>query len=599
MLTQATQAPCWEVKVDWSAIANEEFLDQSTVLCKEYCGLSPFEESGTNLRILGLHEDWDVNRMEDLKENLARLVFPFSEASDFDIFLSPSRGDNAEEVKIESPEFLSNPKYCITGNVDSLGNIIGTYRFSPISKNGTSRSKELTSSWYNIYRSVPASQRSLYSEEQASCGPFFFEIRAWDIGPDDTREISEGSNISKRLVRSSIRAHKGISVYRDGVLVLPKSESARDWLGLDLRRVARVGQRLSTSQLVGYAAITADHNAGIVDTSDRERLSSSSEVAEFEMILKAIVRILELHRDEDRVTPGHERPMAELFSGLSAQGLLSSITDHVAEGGRAADTVSMVREFADSLSETRKTIEDRFVYYSRLATVGTIAQMIIHEIRNRTTTLGSLLRFVRNSLGLFPDPSTTGRVQRAEDAVEALEHLADTFAPLANRNFKRRRQPLVLEERIRACLEMDEADIRDRAIKCSVPNTQTVVTAVPGELDIIILNLVMNASYWLGEVPKQDRRICFELQNRGTDSETRVHVSVHDSGPGIEDDDLEKVFLPGVTRKPDGIGMGLNVASELVALYGGEMKAMRHPTKIGGASLTFDIPAVSAPKESK
>ena len=36
--------------------------------------------------------------------------------------------------------------------------------------------------------------------------------------------------------------------------------------------------------------------------------------------------------------------------------------------------------------------------------------------------------------------------------------------------------------------------------------------------------------------------------------------------------------------------MGLNVASELVALYGGEMKAMREPTKLGGASFSFDMP---------
>ena len=55
------------------------------------------------------------------------------------------------------------------------------------------------------------------------------------------------------------------------VLVLPKSENARDWLGLDLRRVSRVGPRLSTSQIVGYVLITSKHNPKIQDTSDRER----------------------------------------------------------------------------------------------------------------------------------------------------------------------------------------------------------------------------------------------------------------------------------------------------------------------------------------
>ncbi len=54
-------------------------------------------------------------------------------------------------------------------------------------------------------------------------------------------KIAERFDFQKKQVRKTIRAHKGISVYRDSVLVLPKSDNARDWLGLDLRRVSKVG----------------------------------------------------------------------------------------------------------------------------------------------------------------------------------------------------------------------------------------------------------------------------------------------------------------------------------------------------------------------
>ena len=588
LLTQASKSPCWEITVDWSDIASKNDLSQSTVSRREYRDPSPFGVSGTKLQIIGLEEVWDETRIDDLRENLARLLSPFSEANDFNIFLSVSSEDRSKEVRIQSSEFLSKPKYSIEGSADSFGNVTATYRFSPIGENGVARAKEREVSWYNIRESVPASRRSRYSAEAASCGPFSFEIRAWDIGPDDTQEISDRFAIQKSLVRKAIRAHKGISVYRDGVLVLPKSDNARDWLGLDLRRVGRVGPRLSTSQLVGYVAITADNNQGIVDTSDRERLSASTEVAEFEEILMAIVKVLEGERNGDRITPGRERPMSELFARLSASELVSRVTDLAVSEAQASDTVTAVKDFAHHLDETRKTIEERFVYYSRLATVGTIAQMLIHEIRNRTTTFGSMLRLVKCILGPSPDRRTVSKVRRAEEAVDALEGLADRFAPLANRNFTRRRKRLVLEDRIRACVEMNEADIRSKGIKWCVPTSETVVVADPGELDTIILNLVMNASYWLGEVPRGTRNIAFELDLVGIGP--RVHVSIHDSGPGIDAEDLERVFLPGVTRKPNGIGMGLNVASELVAIYGGEMKAMRHPTKMGGASLTFDLP---------
>ena len=353
---------------------------------------------------------------------------------------------------------------------------------------------------------------------------------------------------------------------------------------------------MSTSQLVGYVSITAEDNPKIVDTSDRERLSSCTEVAEFEEILKAIVKMLEIERAEDRVTPHREDPMTDLFTKISADELITNVTDLAQEGAPASEAIPLIRSFGESLDETRKSIQERFVYYSRLATVGTIAQMIIHEIRNRTTTFGAVLRSFKRSYGPFQEQRTIDVVRRAEESVDALERLADTFAPLANRRFTRRKHSMVLEDRIRACLEMNEADIRGKNIQCLVPQSRTLVAADPGELDTILLNLIVNSSHWLGEVPEDNRVIEFELELKETDNGPRVNVSIHDNGPGIDSEDIEKVFLPGITRKPDGIGMGLNVASELAAVYGSEMRTIRKPTKRGGASFTFDLPYEGKPE---
>ena len=132
----------------------------------------------------------------------------------------------------------------------------GTWResiyFPPLAPNGAGRTRKVSRSWELIYEEIGDPKRFRYSAKRARCGPFSFEIRAWDIGAADTREISESFGYQRSLIRKAISAHKGISIYRDGVLVLPKSENARDWLGLDLRRVSNIGRRLSTSQLVGY-----------------------------------------------------------------------------------------------------------------------------------------------------------------------------------------------------------------------------------------------------------------------------------------------------------------------------------------------------------
>ncbi len=585
MLTKAPEAPCWEVGVDWSDIGGGNDLSESFVTCRRYPDNTPFR-SGTRIRIDSLSGQWDVNRISDLEENLGRLISPFSALDDFNIFLSGFDDAEAEGVEIESTGFLSRPKYSVRGSVDYSGNVNGTYRFSPIAE-GEPREKDLTHPWGRIHDAIQDRSRFQYSSDKTHCGPFSFELRAWDIAPEDTQEIAERFEFQKSQVRKAIRAHKGISVYRDGVLVLPKSDSARDWLGLDLRRVSKVGTRLSTNQMVGYVSITAEGNPRIEDTSDRERLASCIEVAEFEEILKFLVALLENERDEDRVKPHLEKPMNDLFEMMSAEKLLEDFIALTEEGVETSKAFSLLRDFSSSLDSACKTIQERFVYYSRLATVGTIAQMLVHEIRNRTTVFGDFLDFIKNRFGPFRDKDIEGEVRFAGRAVDALERLADTFAPLASRNFRRRKHHSVLEEQIRECLKLHHGEIRRKHVRYRVPDSKTTVAVDPGELDAILLNLVTNAVYWIGDVPKESRELEFRLTpiNNGE----RIRIEVHDSGPGIGEDDKEKVFWPGVTRKPGGIGMGLTVASELVAAYGGRMST-EYPGTKGGASFTFDLP---------
>ena len=208
MLTQASGAPCWEVEVNWADISEGDDLSNSFARCRKYPEKSPFKKSGTRLRIHGLKEQWVESRILDLGENLARLISPFSDLGDFNIFLSGFGEAQTEEVKIESPEFLSKPKYSIRGSVDENGNVKGTYRFASIAE-GAPREKHLTFSWEQIHDVIQDRTRFQYSSDTAHCGPFTFDVRAWDISADDTQEIAERFEFQKSQVRKAIRAHKG------------------------------------------------------------------------------------------------------------------------------------------------------------------------------------------------------------------------------------------------------------------------------------------------------------------------------------------------------------------------------------------------------
>jgi signal transduction histidine kinase len=586
MLTKSGAERAWLVTLDWSNLSREDTLDNCFAVCKGYHGPLPFEQTGTRVRVLGLTSDWDADQVHDLEENLARLISPFSAIQDFAIFLSaPDLGPEALPTEILAPEFLSHPPYAIRGHVTTGGQVKAKYEFQPVGQ-GRPRKHPITIDWSDVRKNSAVARK--LEEREPECGPFEFEIRAWDIGPDDTEDISAHFDIVKGNVRKAIRAHKGISVYRDGILVLPKVEENRDWLGLDLRRISKVGTRLSTSQIVGYISISAAQNKGIEDTSDREGLARNPAVLGFQEILKAIVAELESQRDEDRLKPGDQVKLDDLLNGISADDLVREATAVAEDGGTADEVLVRVRDFNAKLELLRDTLKTRFVYYSRLATIGTIAQMLVHEIRNRTSAIGHFLRIAKEKVTVLEeDQDLSSQLTLAEASVQALEKLADTFAPLASRGFRRGRRESIVEDSISRCLSFLEADIRHEKLKLSAPaSTKTRVAADPGELDTVILNLLLNSLYWIskGTEPKE-----LEITVRSFQNGQRARVTVSDSGPGVAEEDSDKIFLPGVTRKPGGIGMGLTVAAELVSDYGGKLSLVR-PGKLGGATFTFDLP---------
>ena len=278
--------------VDWPALAKAENISTCGLELSACPSTGSFQKTGTLVRISELRSEWDEERLEDLSDQLSRLVSPFEEVGDFEIWLTLP-GKDAKPTRVVAPEFIAHPPYCIQGRVDKTGRLEARYDYSGTKKRRTAIRR-------SIWAEVDTDRVGDALQRKPACGPFSFEIRAWDMDPQSVENLAATFKIAKGAVRASIRSYKGISVYRDRILVLPKSDSSKDWLGLDLRRVSRVGGRLSTSQLVGYAAITSEDNPEIQDTSDRERLVENNASNDFTALLKQVMGLMEFEREKDR-----------------------------------------------------------------------------------------------------------------------------------------------------------------------------------------------------------------------------------------------------------------------------------------------------------
>jgi signal transduction histidine kinase len=589
MYTRSEGQKTLKVAVDWVSISRAKSVSQCSASISAEDAEPPIEGHGTRVTVFDLKSAWNDEQFAELSDYLSRLISPFRSATDFEIWLT-TPGDESKPVQIQSTAFLDRPKYRIVGELGEDGRLNMAYTFTPVPSDKPNRKQDIEIEWKVIKDSWSKSIEVKLAPEPP-CGPFKFEIRAWDIGVDDVSEIVDRFQIRRGLVREAIRAHKGISVYRDEILVLPKSDSSRDWLGLDLRRVSDLGPRLSTSQIIGYVAISGQGNPHIKDTSDRERLVQNPAVNAFEDIIKnVIVRMFEKEREIDRVPRASaEKPLRDLFSGLKPAALKTEFQKLVRDNRPVKDAEPIIDQFSRDLDEARTEIERRFVYYSRLATIGTLAQMMVHEVLSRTTTVGQFLSLLeKDAAGSQLSATTIGRLGPAQNAVRSLAQLANTFLPLSGRSFGRGKRQSVLEERISQVLVLSERDFRQHAITPVFKATGNTLVAVdPAELEAVLINLVSNAVYWVSRGAKSDRTI--EIRVRRDHPRGRVTVGVHDTGPGIVDEEPERIFWPGVTKKPDGFGMGLTIVSEIVDAYGGKTGLIQ-PGLLDGASFEFDLP---------
>ena len=111
------------------------------------------------------------------------------------------------------------------------------------------------------------------------------------------------------------------------------------------------------------------------------------------------------------------------------------------------------------------------------------------------------------------------------------------------------------------------------------------VTGSAGQVQQVLMNLVQNAhDATLGEPVAR-------LEVRGRMDDATAVLEFRDNGPGIDPENLPRIFDPFFTMKPVGRGTGLGLAISYGAVqrHGGELSATNHPQK--GAVFTLRLPS--------
>jgi signal transduction histidine kinase len=523
-------------------------------------------ERGTILKMRGLRAHWGRDELEELRTGLSRLISPFHYESEieradrFSIRMEAPEAFADLSGTIEPPESLQSPHYVLKGKVEKDGSFDLTIRLrgqtEPIRRRAKTR----------------------FEDHEPRSGPFDVELRVWDRDRIAMEELGQRVGRSTTEVRRDLDRAAGVSVYRDGFRVLPYGEPGNDWLNLDARRVQNPTMRLSNNQIVGFVLTSQEANPGLRDQTNREGLIHDQAYDDLIVQLRTIISELEDLRYQARRADSEPTPrpgQGALFAGFD----LSPVRDYVTEKyPQDRDLAGLVGAVQQTIEQDVQRAQDIIVRYRRLATLGQLIDKVLHDGRAPLAKMGNQamlgLRSIDRRKAADCEDLVGGLGEKLNTIRTQHDVLATVFRRIEPFGGRRRGRPaeVTVEEIVADAVGVLESDVQRVGAKVMLPTTETKVTVDRAELQEVLVNLIDNSLYWLGEVPEDERRISVAVE-RTADGEVTVLLS--DSGPGVPEDAQEHIFDPYYSRKPDGVGLGLSIAGEIVdEYYGGDLELL-------------------------
>ncbi|MEO8182953.1 MAG: response regulator [Deltaproteobacteria bacterium] len=254
------------------------------------------------------------------------------------------------------------------------------------------------------------------------------------------------------------------------------------------------------------------------------------------------------------------------------------------------------RELLDAALRTERTqMEEQLLISERMASVGTLAAGVAHEINNPLAALMANLQFATEDVAQLVEdvlangaagdrPEIDARVRewlatqlrRIEEPLRDARESADRVRSIVkdlkifSRSNEEKSGPVDVRRVLESSLRMAWNEIRHRARLIERYEDVAAVEGNEGRLGQVFLNLIVNAAQSIPEGRADQNEIRVTTREN---TEGRVVVEIQDTGVGIPEAVLAKIFDPFFTTKPvgQGTGLGLAICSRIVAGLGGQI----------------------------
>jgi signal transduction histidine kinase len=261
--------------------------------------------------------------------------------------------------------------------------------------------------------------------------------------------------------------------------------------------------------------------------------------------------------------------------------LIGDIFTHVVARQRAAEALKAAEERANRL-------QTELAHATRLELVNHLTMSIAHEVNQPLCAIASN---AQTAIELVESGNKEELTQTLQDIWSDARRGSEVVAGI--RNLLKKQDPCRIETTIDSVVEevqpllLREAATRRVRLSVGLDAKERVIVCDRVQLQQVVLNLFVNAVEAVGA----GRSGSHEVRIRTSNQKDRVQVTVEDSGPGLTEEECERVFAPFYTSKANGLGMGLAVSRSIIVAHGGTIWATRGSDC--GTHFHFQVPAQS------
>jgi len=253
----------------------------------------------------------------------------------------------------------------------------------------------------------------------------------------------------------------------------------------------------------------------------------------------------------------------------------------------------MAQWIADELErqlavEAHRRHEAEFARISRMSTIGEMASSLAHELNQPLTATinysNSCLRMLKEA-----QPDTAKLAQGLKHAVEGATMTADIIRHIRQfvQKGEERHGAVDLNHAVRNAAALISHEIQRHNVTLTF-ELEVGLPIIDGNLiqiEQVILNFIRNSIEAMARVKKQHHQLIIKTN---TTASNMIRVAVIDSGEGVQQDSLPKIFNAFFSTKAEGMGIGLSISRSIIESHQGHISAQAHDK--GGAEFAFELP---------